>query len=311
MKLIIPKFWHHKSFLSLLLLPLSYLYIFLTSLVRKKCIYIPKAKVISVGNITMGGAGKTPVALSIAKLMSQHKIVILTRGYKGLINGPLMVNEEHDITEIGDEALLLANYVPTCVSKDRLKGIKFLEELGYDLIITDDGMQDNRFFKSLSILVVDSYFGFGNGLVFPAGPLRERIESGINKTDFIAVIGGGDFIPPTTKPIKYAELKSKQKLENHKFIAFAGIGNPNKFFLTIKQYGGKIIKEIAFGDHHQYTERELDDLVNMAKKYNAKLITTEKDYVRISMKYKKKIEVLLVELVWDNENELQKMLLKL
>lgn len=311
MKLIIPKFWLKKSYLSVLLFPFSLLYLMITSVYRKKCIYRPSAKVITIGNITLGGAGKTPVALSIAKLLSKHKLIILTRGYKGKICIPTIVNSSHNIFDVGDEALLLAKYFPTCVSKDRLKGIKFLENLGYEVIITDDGLQDERFSKAMSILVIDKSFGFGNGLIFPAGPLREKIEVGIKKADFIAIIGSGDYVPPDNKQSIYGTLVKKSKLNNDKYIAFAGIGNPNKFFKTIVESGGIVIKEFAFGDHHQYTDEEIEQLLEIAKHSQATLITTEKDYMRISIKYRNLIEVMEVELIWNNEKILQDKLLDL
>ena len=311
MKLIIPKFWLRKSYFSILLFPFSLVYLMITSLYRKKCIYAPRAKVITIGNITLGGAGKTPVALSIAKLLNKHKLIILTRGYKGEICNPTIVNSSHNIFDVGDEALLLAKYFPTCVSKDRLQGIKFLENLGYEVIITDDGLQDGRFSKSMSILVIDKSFGFGNGLIFPAGPLREKIETGIKKADLIAIIGSGDYVPPDNKQSIYGTLVKKNKLNNNQYIAFAGIGNPNKFFKTIVESGGIVIKEFAFGDHHQYTDDEIEQLLEVAKHSQATLITTEKDYMRINIKYRNVIEVMEVELIWNNEKILQDKLLAL
>jgi tetraacyldisaccharide 4'-kinase len=302
MKLIIPNFWREKNLISILLIPLSWVYAFISSLNLFKPLYTSKAKIITIGNITMGGAGKTPVALSIAKMLKEHKLAILTRGYKGKLKGPLIVNDSHNINDIGDEALLLKKQAVTCVSKNRLEGIKFLEDLGYDLIITDDGLQDSRFKKDISIVVVDSYFGFGNGLIFPAGPLRESKNSGLKKTSFIALIGDKEIDLETSTPIIKAKLVSDLSLDNRSFIAFAGIGNPDKFFHSVKEAGGTIIQKIAFGDHHQYTNKEIDDLYELAKMHKAELITTEKDYTRIDRK--EKISVLPVTLKWSNVKDL-------
>ena len=317
MKLIVPKFWRQENFLSKLLKPLAYLYAKISawySFVPIDKVYKSKSKIINVGNITVGGAGKTPVVISIAKIIqkqSKHKIAALTRGYKGEITGPTMVYSYHNVVDVGDEALMLYAEVPTCVSKDRLAGIKFLENLGYDIIITDDGLQDQHFLKNLTIIVVDSYFGFGNGLTFPAGPLRENIETGLAKADLIVVIGEGEFKYQFSKklPILKANLLSKILLDGHKFIAFAGIGNPEKFFLSVVEAGGEIVEKIIFADHHQYSNKELDNLINLSAKLQAKLITTEKDYVRIAARYKNKIQVLPVKLIWQNENELLKRLI--
>ncbi|MGB4192015.1 MAG: tetraacyldisaccharide 4'-kinase [Rickettsiales bacterium] len=319
MKLIIPNFWRNKSIISSLLHPLSLLYRHISSLVSHtsfKNIYIPKAKVITVGNITMGGAGKTPVALSLAQIYKNHskaKIAILTRGYKGSLLGPVMADHSHSVKDIGDEAILLAQQSATCISKNRLAGIKFLEELGYEIIITDDGFQDQRFKKSLSILVVDTNFGFGNHMIFPAGPLRQSIDSGVKKANLIVLVGKEeiDYKFDQDMPIFKAKLESKILLGNKKFIAFAGIGNPDKFFQTVVESEGNLIKSIVFADHHNYTKNDLDYLINLSNQMQANLITTEKDYTKIDEAYKDKIQVLPVNLIWNNGHELLQTLLNL
>lgn len=317
MKLIIPQFWRKKNFISSLLYPFSLIYSFISSKishVEAKDIYHPKAKVITIGNITMGGAGKTPVALSIAKIVknySKHKVAILTRGYKGKLKGPVMVDSSHNVDDIGDEAILIFKEFTTCVAKNRLDGIKFLEENGYNIIITDDGMQDNRFQQSITIMVIDSYFGFGNGLILPAGPLREKIELGIHKADFIAIIGEGDFKLDTKVPILKAKIVSKTLLNQEKFIAFAGIGNPDKFFQSVIEAEGELVDKISFGDHYQYSDAEIRKLIDLSKSKNAKLITTEKDYTRIEDSLKDEIETLPIMLVWKEEEKLMERILAL
>lgn len=313
MKLIVPKFWRSRTFLSQILKPLATLYNIISSYIAYvplNKVYQPKAKIINVGNITMGGAGKTPVVMSIAQIIqnhSKHKVAILSRGYKGSLFGPIIIdNENHNINEAGDEALMLSKQAPTCVAKNRLQGIKFLENLGYEVIITDDGLQDQRFRKNITIIVIDSYFGFGNEMLFPAGPLRETIESGIKKADLIVIIGQGKikYKWPKSLPILKADLVSRTLLQQQKFIAFAGIGNPDKFFLSVEEAEGKIVKTLCFADHHQYTDKELETLIELAEKHEAQLITTEKDYTRIDDKYKSQIQVLPVSMVWKNEQEL-------
>ena len=314
MQLIIPNFWRQKTCLSRFLIPFAWLYNALVSLRKCNVKYRSKAKIISVGNITMGGAGKTPVVLSIAKIIknqSKFKVAVLTRGYKGKLRGPLMVDANHNVFEVGDEALLLFTQVLTCVAKDRLKGIKYLEEQGYNVIITDDGLQDERFVKDLNILVVDSYFGFGNELVFPAGPLRESIELGVKKLHLVTLIGKGAFKYnfPKELPVLRGNLESKILLQQQKYIAFAGIGNPEKFFHSIIESEGEIVKKFVFGDHHQYTKKELRNLVALAQKDNLALITTEKDYMRIDAEFRNQVQVLPVSMVWTDEKMiLQKLL---
>lgn len=317
MKLVIPKFWRYKTFLSILLWPLAFIYNAISLWKRKvnsNNVYHSKVKIITVGNIVMGGAGKTPVALSIAKIIQNYstkKVVILTRGYKGKLLGPIMVNKSHKIDEVGDEAMLIVKQVSTCVAKDRLAGIKFLEDKGYDVIITDDGMQDERFTKDLTFMVVDSYFGFGNGLVCPAGPLREKIDSGIKKADFIIVIGDAELNLSSKLPILRANIVSKIILQAQKFVAFAGIGEPEKFFRSVNEAEGDVIEKITFADHHQYTIKEMIALFKLAKKHQAKLITTEKDYTRIDEQFKNDIQTLPISLVWEKEEKLLERLLKL
>jgi tetraacyldisaccharide 4'-kinase len=261
----------------------------------------------------MGGAGKTPVVISIAQMLknySKARVAILTRGYKGMLEGPIMVRGEHGVLDVGDEALLLAKVAPTCVAKDRIKGIKFLES-NYDIIITDDGMQDARFNRSLTIMVVDSYFGFGNGLIFPAGPLRESLATGVNKAKFIALIGEGDLDLPDNLPLFKANLVSKRLLQQQKFIAFAGIGNPEKFFHSVAESEGDVIMKLSFADHYQYSKKDMLDLIALAEKNQAKLITTEKDYTRIDVEFKDKIEVLPVSLIWEKDEVILHELLSL
>ena len=307
MKLIAPKFWQKITLLSLMLWPLGLIYGLVSYIKYKKFAYKFNAKIITVGNITIGGAGKTPVVISLTTIINK-KLAVLTRGYLGSLVGPIMVAPSHNVFSVGDEALLLAKHAPTCVAKNRLEGLKFLESLGYEVIITDDGMQDGRFCKALIISVVDSYQGFGNGFVFPAGPLREYLKIGLKRADFMAVIGEGEYKLPEESNVIKARLVANENLKQQKFIAFAGIGNPEKFFLSVEESGGEVIKKVAFADHHQYTDDELKELIDYAGKHNLKLITTEKDYMRISEEFRSEIQVLVVNLVWQDISEVKRYL---
>lgn len=314
MKLLIPSFWRYRTFLSYLLLPLSWLYVFFSYLKLYK-VYVPQACVVTIGNITMGGAGKTPVALSIAQelknIYKNRKIIILTRGYLGSMKGPIIAqNNKHSFLELGDEAAMIVDKFPLCISKNRLKGIKFLEQLGYDIIITDDGFQDHRFEKRLNILVIDSNFVFGNRFICPAGPLRQSIHSGFKEADFIVTVGDEAINLEAEVPVLQAKLVSKRSFKHkHKYLAFSGIGNPEKFFSTLENCGLNIITKTTFPDHHQYSEAELYKLIEIARANKAKLITTEKDYMRITSKFKQDIEMLPVNLVWEKNNLLTQYLI--
>lgn len=319
MKLIIPNFWRSKNLLSFLLLPISWIYQFMStkvSYVPKSKVYKAKAQIITIGNVTIGGGGKTPVTISIAKILNNYtrsKFAILTKGYKGKLKGPIIVNPEHNIDEVGDEALLLSKDFTTCVAKDRLSGIKYLESLGYEVIITDDGLHDQRFKRNLTLMVVDTNFGFGNQEIIPAGPLRETILSGLKKTDLVVLIGSEklDYKFPVNTVILKANLVSKVLLQNKKFIAFAGIGNPKKFFNSVKEAEGELVEKIAFADHHHYNKKDMERLLKLKQESEAELITTEKDYVRIDDDYKSQIRVLPVNIVWKDENTLLSKLLNL
>lgn len=305
MKLLAPKLWQKKNLLSFLLYPFSMLYSLIASVVGyvpSSNIYVPKAKVIRVGNITMGGAGKTPVVIALAKLFSKNKVAILTRGYKGQLEGPIMLNNNHNIIDVGDEALLLGKMAPTCIAKNRLEGIKYLEALGFEIIITDDGMQDNRFKARFTIMVIDSSFGLGNNMVFPAGPLRESLKSGLKKSDMVVLIGDGKFA--CDFPVVRADLVSEIALNDKKFIAFAGIGNPEKFFNSVEKAGGKIVMKRCFPDHYQYNNQDMQKLFSLGYP----LITTEKDWVRLKKEYQASIEFLPVHLVWQDNFIEQKLL---
>lgn len=315
MQLIIPSFWKKKrSLIAFLFLPFSFFYYLVNLInfwVKSRDIYISKAKIITVGNINIGGVGKTPVCLSIAKIIKNNnanmKLAILTRGYKGSEEGPIMVSPFGDVKKFGDEALLLAQNVPACVAKNRLEGIKFLEKLGFKIIITDDGLQDPRFKKDLSILVIDGEFGLGNNWIFPAGPLRESFASGIEKADLCVCIGKCE-IPIEREKLLLANIESKVSLRNKNFIAFAGIGNPNKFFNSIVQSGGVIVAKFEFGDHYNFKDQELEKLISLAKEKKADLITTEKDYTRIKEKYRAYVRTLPIAVKWQKEKRLEKYL---
>jgi tetraacyldisaccharide 4'-kinase len=305
MKLLAPKFWQKKNLISFLLYPFSILYSLITSVVSyipTSNIYIPRAKVIRVGNITMGGAGKTPVVIALAKLFSGRKVAILTRGYKGGLYGPIILNSNHKIVDVGDEALLLGKIAPTCIAKNRLEGIKYLEALGFEIIITDDGMQDNKFKAAFTIMVIDSYFGLGNNMIFPSGPLRESLKSGLKKADMVVLVGDGEF--EGDFPVVRASLVSEVVLNNRKFTAFAGIGNPEKFFNSVEKAGGTVVIKRYFPDHYQYNNQDMQELFSLGYP----LITTEKDWVRLNKEYQASIEFLPVNLVWQDRSTEQKLL---
>jgi tetraacyldisaccharide 4'-kinase len=245
------------------------------------------AKVICVGNLTVGGTGKTPIVIAIARTLMerQQKVRILTRGYGGRIRGPAVVHPQVDLaSDTGDEALVLAAAAPVIVSRDRADGAKLAQRKGVDVIVMDDGHQNFSLAKDLSLLVIDAEQGFGNGRLLPAGPLREPVAQGLARADAAVVVGEAEFdLPSFAKPVLRARLVPVDVLglQARRVIAFAGIGRPEKFFATLHKLGADIAQAHAFPDHHVYSAPELARLRNASHTANALLVTTEKDFVRL------------------------------
>ena len=313
-----PKFWYEKDFLSkfksYLLSPLSVIWIFLS---RIKAIlskpYNSKLKVICVGNLTIGGTGKTPFAISTFKWLKDigYNPVFLTRGYGGNQIEPMEVKTFHKHKDVGDEALLLSKIGTTIVSKNRSSGAKFIEshQSNFDIIIMDDGLQNNQLRKNFNILLVDKNLMFGNEYCIPAGPLRETISSGLLNIDAIIITGNNEIIDYQhyifRKKIPIFEsiisLQKTLEVNQDKFLAFCGLGNPQKFYKTLEQNGFNLIQTKSFPDHYQYNDTDINSLKKEAKKYKLKLITTEKDYVKINEQNNNLINVASINLTIEDK----------
>lgn len=311
-----PGFWFKKdSFLALLLSPLSKIYTFLGHLIEKKVKPVTiKTPVICVGNATLGGGGKTPTSIAIGKLLGDLnlKYGFLTRGYKGETKGPFRVNAlYHTARQMGDEALILGKTAPTYVAKDRVKGALKMDQLNLNALVLDDGYQNPRLKKDLSFLVVDGMIGFGNESIFPSGPLREPIENAVEKADAVVIIGKvseqvSAFIKPLSVPVFYATSRPtfpKEFDKSTKLIAFCGLAFPKKFFNSLEDRGFNVIKKIPFPDHYLYSEKDVSYLREKARSLGAKLITTEKDYVRLTKTQKKYVSYVPIELCWEKKEE--------
>lgn len=316
-----PSFWNKKNLISFILLPLSCIYgilRFLHVLISKQ--YKGKSKIICIGNITAGGNGKTPTALEVGRIFKENNInfAYLSKGYKGSINHFTKVDlSKHTAKEVGDEPMLLANFNDTFVCKSRKTALKELSKnYNYEYIIMDDGFQNPTIYKDKNIIIIDGKYGIGNGFLLPSGPLRETFSSAIKRTDFVIMLGDDkqnitDKIKKYNKKIIFSQIKEiKNNINiNDKYIAFCGIGRPQKFFDSLKKAKYNVIKEISFEDHCEYNENILDNIFLTAKENNAKIITTEKDYVKIPLKYKKDIEVLKIKVEFNNIIELKELLL--
>jgi len=305
MYFIKPKFWDKKnnSFLSILLYPLSIIY-YLINIIRKKITITQKFNIpiICVGNIYIGGTGKTSAAIEIIKILNQSKkVCFLTKGYGRKSNRDIFLDElstpNQKAEDTGDEALLLNKFGHVYISNNRAEAINTIIKLKYEAIILDDGYQDHQIFKNLNILCFDSKNWVGNNNLIPSGPLREPLTS-IKEANFIIVKGEkNQIIEKEVKTINpnieiiYAENKIKniETLKNKNFIAFTGIGNPHSFFNTLLDHNVKIIKQIIYPDHFQFTEKNYKVLSKEAENNKCNLLTTEKDYVRINNNFKEKI----------------------
>ncbi len=255
--------------------------------------YRSRLPVICIGNFTAGGGGKTPTAIAIAALLKElgAKPAFLTRGYGGASKGPLLVKQGHSAAEVGDEPLLLAEAAPTVVAADRPAGAKAIEASDASVIVMDDGFQNPSLAKDLSLVVVDGGVGVGNGLVIPAGPLRAPLDAQIARASALIVIGEQervakliDAFTAQAKPVLKARMVPRQDrrwLSVLPVIGFAGIARPSKFFATLRNEGARLIDQRAYPDHYRYSERQARSLLKAAKDYNAMLVTTEKDYVRL------------------------------
>jgi len=251
--------------------------------------------VLCVGNYHVGGAGKTPMVLALVKLLRDlgETPVVLSRGYGGRLRGPLMVDlDRHAADEIGDEPLMLARTVPVAVARDRIDGVALARSQGATVIVMDDGFQNPAIAKDASLIVIDSHRGLGNACVFPAGPLRAPLPPQIARTDALIVIGDGVAAEPAAaavaaqdKPVLAAHLRADEAavaaLRGKRLLAFAGIGDPQRFFRTLRANGIEIVRERAFADHHPFSESEIEALIMEAKRDALTLVTTEKDLARL------------------------------
>ena len=312
MQLKTPDFWSHRGFFALLLWPLSLIWRLGHSLRWYRASqYQASLPVICVGNLSIGGTGKTPTVLRLAGLLAEmgYQPVILSRGYGGAEKGPILVNpEQHSAADIGDEPLMMAASLPVVVSRRRDIGARYIEHhrLG-DIILMDDGLQNPDLFQDIVLGVFDGEVGIGNNLILPAGPMREPFKQGVKKLD-IALVNGTD---ETGLSAKIGAAGSSDLLcisavlnpsldmtaePDTSYIAFAGIGRPSRFFKSLQHAGFELVQSISFADHHPYANTDLIRLQEAANQSGAQLITTMKDWVRLPPEWRAEIKSFVVSM---------------
>jgi len=298
-----PEFWARPGLVPDLLQPLAWAYA-AAGAARRAWTRPWRAPVpvICVGNLVAGGAGKTPVAIALARhLQAKGRAVhLLSRGYGGSLAGPVAVDRlRHDAGQVGDEALLLAAAAPAWIARDRPAGARAAIAAGAQCLLLDDGLQNPTLAKDLSLLVIDGAYGLGNGRVLPAGPLREPLAAGLAHADAV-VLMGEDRAAVTARLGSKTVLHARLAPENAAafagcaVVAFAGIGRPAKFFATLEGIGAQIVARHAFSDHHPYGAAELQRLRAEAETAHALLVTTAKDAARLPPEWRAHVEVLAV-----------------
>ena len=276
--------------------------------------YRASARVLCVGNLVAGGAGKTPLVLDLVRriLRRGHAAHVLTRGYGGSLAGPVKVDlTGHDAGAVGDEALLLARVAPTWVGSDRAASAKMACADGARVLVMDDGFQNPALVQDAAIVAVDGAAGFGNGRVMPAGPLREPLSGGLARADAVAIFGGDETgavariraVRPDIPVFaaRVAPAPDTARLSRRAALAFAGIGRPEKFFATARAAGIDVRQTLAFPDHHVFSDPELADIFRRAARLGAMALTTAKDAARLPSWARAQVEVLTTTLAWEDE----------
>jgi tetraacyldisaccharide 4'-kinase len=325
-----PRHWYRRrprrfSVLTLVAGPLAWLWAALTARRLARAAPIdPGAPVICVGNLTLGGAGKTPVARALARRLAAggREVHILTRGHGGRLAGPVRVDPaRHGAAEVGDEALMMAPDASVWVARDRAAGARAAVAAGAAVIVMDDGHQNPALAKALSLIVVDGEtrddeWPFGDGLVFPAGPMREPLVAGLARADAVVVLLPADL--PTAdrellglfagKSVLIARLEPVRPPPAGPQLGFAGIGKPWKMERALRAAGCDLVDFAPLADHQMLGERVLTFLAGRAAAFGAGLVTTEKDWVRLPAEWRERVVAWPVRAVFEDEAALDALL---
>ena len=307
-----PKFWYQSNFsiLAILLLPLSLIWITGTYLKKKFAKPIrSKIPVIAIGSAIIGGSGKTPSVIYVCEILEKigYKPHVISRGYGGSANEVIKVSPEMSYSVVGDEAVMMSKYYPTWVSKNKYNAFSMAEKDGANILVLDDALQSYSIFKNLNIYVYDSIQSFGNKLIVPSGPLRESINSVLNRSQIVFLVNT-DNCPEISKNkfqqnINY-EISIKPEMRDKRLIPFAGLGFNKKFFDQLYNEGLDITLTKEFPDHHQYSQDDMYTLLDEANKNDSFLVTTEKDHLRIPNEFKSSVGIIYGKMKSNNQYNL-------
>ena len=302
-----PGFWYAPPGLAAgVLAPLGWAYAAATARRVAAPGYRASVPVICIGNLNVGGTGKTPTAIALIERLTARgqRVAVVSRGYGGSLTGPVQVTTQ-SAAQVGDEPLLLSAFAPTFIAHDRAAAVRLAEASGAQVILLDDGFQNPAVAKDLALIVVDAAMGFGNGHCLPAGPLREPVAVGMRRADLVLSIGAAAAQAtfrarwPLAKPVIPAELHPlAMGMDWHgaRVIAFAGIGNPDKFFATLRGEGAQVLRAVALDDHQPLSDALITRLQLEAVTKVAQLVTTEKDAVRLPARFRTEVLTLAVRL---------------
>jgi len=312
-KLEIGTFFSQRGILNWLLLPLSWLYcvgFFMAFYLSKFLTKRATCPVICVGNVLVGGVGKTPVSLAIAKILQKDgkRVAFLSRGYGGTLSSyhkVVKVNTaQHLASSVGDEPILLSEVAPTYICTDRYKAAEEAMQEGSEVLIMDDGMQNNTLYKNYNLLVIDGSYFIGNGLLLPAGPMREPLSHALRRTDMVIIVGS------TEQNYRIANLLKRHNFEGvvsyatahiampaivrdlGKCLLFTGIARPERVLNMLKEFNIRVEQHFSYADHHQFTVGEIEQAISYAKKSSLPIVTTAKDFVKIPIHFRANFLVL-------------------